>query len=202
MVGRVLWRGAAAVCVGACALLMSATALASGPASSTAALGVVKLQREGASGAFTTSPIYALVGKVIEYQMQVTNTGDVPLAVTMIDPLCASGTLSGPLPTLPGNTLLPGGEVQYTCSHLLTGADASPFINTAIVVGLPPAAPAVVATASVRANKQAVGTITIARCARGHLRRTITRHGRKVAVCAARRRVRARRRTRGPAFTG
>lgn len=181
-----------------------------GPASSPVvspapAIQVVKLQREGSSGGFTRGPIYALVGTAIEYEIQVTNTGNTPLTLSLHDPLCATGTLSGPvqlIATLSGEVLLPGGEVQYTCSHLLTGSDASPFINTVSVSGQPPIGPPVVGTASVRANKQAVGKITIRRCGRGKIRRAVRRHGRTVRVCAARRHVVVRRRRTPPVFTG
>jgi hypothetical protein len=170
------------------------------------AISVAKLQREGASGPFTASPIDAIVGKRIQYEIQVSNTGNTPLALSLSDPLCDAGTLEGPTSlsgTLSVNVLSPGGQAQYTCSHVLTGADASPFTNTATVTGAPPSGPPVVGTSSVTANKQAVAVVTIARCARGKVKRTRKIHGKKVTACVARKpAVISRKPVRHSGFTG
>jgi hypothetical protein len=155
------------------------------------AISVVKLQREGTSGAFTSSPIYALVGTPIQYEIQVTNTGNLPLALSFSDPLCDAGTLEGPTSlsgTLSVNVLSPGGAAQYTCSHVLTSGDASPFTNVATVTGTPPSGTPVTAGSSVTANKQSVSSVTVQSvkgCGKGKVRKTKKVHGKKVTVCAA-----------------
>ncbi len=170
---------------------------------------VVKLQRDGTSGAFTTSTITAKVGDTIEYEIQVTNTGTSPLTLSLSDPLCNAGTIGGPTAlsgTLTGSVLSPGGSAQYTCSHVLRGDDASPFTNTATVTGQPPTGPPVAGTASVTANKQAVQSKKILRCARGKVKKTKRVHGKKVVVCVPKKKsvhaVVIRRRVRPPQFTG
>jgi|GEM_PF-4835846 len=180
----------------------------------TPAIRVVKLQRDGSSGPFTTGTINAVVGTTIDYEIQVSNTGALPLTLSISDPMCDVGTISGPVAvagTLIGDTLAPGGEAQYTCSHVLRGDDASPFINTATVTGQPPAGPPVVGTSSVSANKQALSARKVLRCRRGTVRRTERRHGRRVVVCVPRRHpprrrsrrpVVIRRHPRPPQFTG
>jgi hypothetical protein len=153
---------------------------------------VVKLQRDGSTGSFTTAPITATVGDTIEYEIQATNTGTAPLTLSLSDPHCDAGTVSGLTlvsGTLNGNVLSPGGVAQYTCSHVLTSGDASPFTNTATVTGQPPSGPPVIGTSSVSANKQAVLPVTIkkkpVRCPEGKVKRTKKRHGKKVIVCVA-----------------
>jgi plastocyanin len=152
---------------------------------------VVKLQRDGSSGSFTTAPITAKVGDTIQYEIQVTNTGTAPLSLTLSDPRCAPGTISGPMlisGTLNGNVLEPDGEAQYTCSHVLTASDSSPFTNTATVTGQPPSGPPVSGTSSVVANKQAVLPVTIKKCPKGKVKRTKKVHGKTQIACVAKKR--------------
>jgi len=81
-------------------------------------ISVVKLQRDGTSGQFTTGTITAKVGDTIEYEIQVTNTGNTPLALSLNDPLCNAGTVRGPFAvsgSLAGNVLSPTAVAQYTC---------------------------------------------------------------------------------------
>jgi hypothetical protein len=102
---------------------------------------VVKLQRDGTTGSFTTSPITANVGDTIYYEIQVTNTGDTDLTLSLSDPHCDAGTIAGPTAvsgTLSGNKLIPGGVAQYTCSHVVQAGDAPAFTNQACVTGTPP----------------------------------------------------------------
>ena len=86
----------------------------------------------------------------ISYQIRVTNTGKLPLTLSLSDPRCDSGTIQGPFAvsgTLTGQTLSPGGRAFYTCTHALTAQDGagrfSPFRNTATVTGQPPSGPPV-----------------------------------------------------------
>jgi hypothetical protein len=170
------------------------------------ALTVNKLEREGPSGTFSSGPINALVGTPIEYEIQISNTGNTPLALSVSDPLCDAGTLQGPTSlsgTLSVNVLSPGGGAQYTCSHVLTPGDASPFTNTTTVTGQPPSGSPVTATATVTANKQAVQAVSTLRCSTGKVKKTRRVRGRKVAVCVAKKRsVISRRATRRSGFTG
>ena len=116
---------------------------------------VVKLQRDGTSGTFTSSQIAASVGDTIYYKIQVTNTGNVPLALSLSDDPCDAGTTQGPVSIrgiLSGNTLSAGGVAQYTCSHVATASDIPRYINTAVVTGQPPSGPRVTGTGIVIAN--------------------------------------------------
>jgi hypothetical protein len=86
----------------------------------------------------------------IDYQIQVTNTGQTPLTLSLSDSLCDSGTIAGPVQvsgTLTNDTLSAGGQAYYTCTHTLTQNDpelhatGEPFTNTATVTGTPPSGP-------------------------------------------------------------
>jgi uncharacterized repeat protein (TIGR01451 family) len=140
---------------------------------------VLKLQSLSASGPFTTSQLTTSVGHTIYYEIQATNTGNAPLTLSITDPECDAGTLSGPVAltgSLSGNVLSPGGEAQYTCSHVLRSGDASPFTNTATVIGTPPSGPPVSGTSSVTAKKAAVLPIRLCRAPSG---KVIRYHGTK-----------------------
>jgi large repetitive protein len=78
------------------------------------------------------------VGQTVEYEVIVTNTGNVALTLGALnDPNCDAGTIAGG----PGETALaPGASTTYTCKHVLTQADreAGTFTNSASVTGSPP----------------------------------------------------------------
>jgi hypothetical protein len=121
----------------------------------TPGLKVVKLQRDGTSGAFTTNQINARVGDTIYYKVEVTDTGNVPLTLSLDDAHCDAGTIQGPASisgTLNGDTLSAGGVAQYTCSHVVTAEDIPQYTNTAIVTGTPPSGPPIHGTGIVVAN--------------------------------------------------
>jgi hypothetical protein len=116
----------------------------------------------GASSRFTHGAITVQVPKsgnyaiLISYQIQVTNTGARPLALSLKDGRCDAGTVKGPFAvqgSLNGNTLAPGGKAFYTCTHTLTQNDGrgrfSSFRNTATVTGRPPSGPPVHGTSTV-----------------------------------------------------
>jgi hypothetical protein len=117
---------------------------------------VAKSQKlAGSTSGYTTSIITAAVGQRVEYQMSVTNTGGVDLALSFSDPRCDQGTVSGPFGTRnPDGTLAPGKTVDYYCSHVITRADrtAGSFTNTVTIVGTPPSGSPLSGTSSVTAN--------------------------------------------------
>jgi hypothetical protein len=107
---------------------------------------VVKLQRDGTSGAFTSNDITASVGDTIYYEIVVTNTGDTTLKLSLSDPHCDSGTVQGPIlvsGTLTNDTLSAGGVAEYTCWHVVTAADLPSYTNVGTVTGTPPSGPPV-----------------------------------------------------------
>src|SRR6202035_5143600 len=116
---------------------------------------VVKLQRDGTSGPFTSGQITASVGDTIFYKIQVTNTGNTTLALSLNDPHCDSGTVQGPFGisgTLNGDTLSAGGVGQYTCSHVVTADDVPQFTHAGVVSGQAASGPADHGTGIVVAN--------------------------------------------------
>src|SRR5205085_12205766 len=85
-----------------------------------------------------------------------------PLVLSLDDPRCDPGTVSGPTlvsGTLNGSKLSPGGEALYTCTHTLTRNDPNtsvsgqPFTNTATVTGTPPSGPPVHGTGIVTVDR-------------------------------------------------
>jgi uncharacterized repeat protein (TIGR01451 family) len=101
------------------------------PPSYSLGLSVQKLERDGTTGSFTSGPISAVVGDTIFYEIFVANIGNTPLDVTLSDPHCDAGTLM-PTGTV---TLAAGATEEYTCSHVLTSADGSSYVNTATASG-------------------------------------------------------------------
>lgn len=93
------------------------------------------------------------------------NTGKTPLALSV-------------------NVLSPGGEAQYTCSHVLRAGDASPFTNTTTVTGAPSSGTPV-SSSAVLATKQSVQATKVSRCGKGKVKKTKKVHGKKVTVCVA-----------------
>jgi hypothetical protein len=144
-----------------------------------AAIRVVKLERDGATGgAFTRGPITitehagSYVVHTIQYKIVVTNLGNVPLTLSLNDPRCDATTVAGPLRisgTLNGEVLSPGAQAQYTCSHALLQGDSTPFTNTATVIGTPPLGPPVHGTSKVTVKKQTVAAKKICRTPSGRV---------------------------------
>jgi uncharacterized repeat protein (TIGR01451 family) len=103
-------------------------------------IAVDKQVRVGPSGGFSDGPVQAQVADELTYRQTVTNTGDSPLTVTVDDPLCNSGTLSGPTADADDDSRLDLSETwTYTCTHQLSAADPDPLVNTAVVTGTDPA---------------------------------------------------------------
>ena len=82
----------------------------------------------------------AQVGDTIAYKFDVTNPGDVGLAVTLSDPRCDAGTLKGPQKVAgdSDNSLEPDELWRYTCTHKVTSSDPDPLPNTVHVKGKDP----------------------------------------------------------------
>jgi hypothetical protein len=98
-------------------------------------LTIAKLQKiAGSSTGFTTERLTGALGQTVDYQIVVTNSGNVPLALSEFrDEHCDPGTLAGG----PTEALAPEASVTYTCSHLLTTPGS--LINEASVEGRPEA---------------------------------------------------------------
>ena len=137
-------------------------------------LTIVKTQRlAGSQSAYVSTPLDATAGQQLDYRVLVTNTGNVPLALSMSDPVCDTGTLSGPTGELEADHMLaPGGQAEYHCTHVVVSSDGSNITNVATVTGTPPKGPAVgplsssviadVASREVLASKSCVsGTVTL-----------------------------------------
>ena len=76
---------------------------------------VLKEQRLGSSGSYTTEKLTGKLGETVDYLITVTNTGGVSLKLQKItDADCSN--VSGPSQT----ELAPGGKATYTCEHKLT----------------------------------------------------------------------------------
>ncbi len=96
---------------------------------------IEKLQEIGGGGkAFTTAELTGAVGQTVNYEIVVTNTGNVPLTFgEFTDENCDPGTISGG----PGaNPVAPGKMTIYTCRHVLVGVGT--YTNTATDTGTPP----------------------------------------------------------------
>jgi uncharacterized repeat protein (TIGR01451 family) len=92
---------------------------------------IEKLQEiEGSGEGFTTSELTAVEGQTVDYEIIVTNTGNVPLTFSEFsDEKCENVT--------PGSSSLePGESTTYTCDHVLT--TTGPYANTAEDTATPP----------------------------------------------------------------
>jgi uncharacterized repeat protein (TIGR01451 family) len=90
---------------------------------------------EGSNEGFTTGTLSGQVGQTVDYQVTVTNTGNVPLTFSSFTDANCSGIAGGP-----SGALEIGKSATYTCSHTLVLADANkPYENSATVTGTPPA---------------------------------------------------------------
>jgi hypothetical protein len=95
---------------------------------------IEKLQEIRGSGmGFTKEKLMGEVGQTVDYEIVVTNTGQVPLTFSdFTDPHCDPGTIEGG----PGSSpVAPGASTTYTCSHVLTTTGI--YTNVATVTGTP-----------------------------------------------------------------
>jgi hypothetical protein len=92
---------------------------------------IEKLQRIAGTSTYTTDELTGKTGQTVEYEIVVSNTGNVPLTFSEFsDPKCEmiSGGPSGPV--------APGKSATYTCKRLLT--EVRPYANSATDTGTPP----------------------------------------------------------------
>ena len=111
----------------------------------TPGIAVIKYQRiDGTTGPYTRDLLTVQVGQRIDYEMVVSNTGQVPLAITFSDPHCDAGSITGPTGDLNSDgTLKPGGQATWFCFHIALASDRPTFTNTVTVTGTPPSGPPV-----------------------------------------------------------
>jgi hypothetical protein len=90
----------------------------------------------GTKAGFTTAPLTGTVGETVDYQVTVTNTGNVALKFSsFVDAQCEQPTISGG----PGEgAVAPGAATVYACSRMLPSPGK--FVNTASVIGTAPGA--------------------------------------------------------------
>jgi hypothetical protein len=98
---------------------------------------IEKLQQiVGSGGGFTREKLEGAIGETVDYLIEVTNTGTMPLVFSgFVDSHCDEGTITGG----PGaSPVLPGATTIFACSHLLTSA--GPYVNvaSATAAGEPP----------------------------------------------------------------
>lgn len=118
------------------------------------AITVEKLQRVGSTDPYTAATVTATVGQTIAYQINVRNTGNVMLTVTLQDPRCDAGTLT----PAGGQGVGPTGTVTFTCTHVLTAGDVGSFVNTATATGTAGNGQQVTGTGTVTAQVGAAAT--------------------------------------------
>ena len=88
---------------------------------------IQKLQRIKGESAYTTAELHTPVGGVVQYEVLVTNTGEVALAfMALHDPNCEN-IAGGP------STLAVGASATYTCEHTLT--TVGQYVNEASIEG-------------------------------------------------------------------
>jgi uncharacterized repeat protein (TIGR01451 family) len=94
---------------------------------------IEKLQEvQGSATGFTTSPLVAEVGQTVDYEIVVTNTGNVPLTFSEFTDEHCENLTGGP----GAGSVAPGASTTYFCNHVMT--IAKPYRNTATDTGTPP----------------------------------------------------------------
>jgi uncharacterized repeat protein (TIGR01451 family) len=85
-------------------------------------------------------PALAHVGDTITYTFNVRLTQNSPplSGITVTDPICDAGSLTGPSGDDRDGVLEQGENWRYTCTHTVTASDADPLPNTAEACGTAP----------------------------------------------------------------
>jgi hypothetical protein len=90
---------------------------------------IEKLQKLRSEAAFTPFEVFAKVGEVVEYEIVVRNTGEVPVIFSNFTDTGCENIAGGP----GANPVPPGEETIYTCEHTLTSVGE--YTNEASVEG-------------------------------------------------------------------
>jgi hypothetical protein len=123
----------------------------SSPAPAAPTLTLVKTERDAtAGGLFVRGPLAVNVGDRIDYQIVVTNTSGVPVAVLIDDRGCR--IRGGATLRFVGVQFPPGTTLTYHCSHVIAKADGPVYSNTAMAAGTSAAAAATPVSSTVTAN--------------------------------------------------
>ena len=102
-----------------------------------------KTQALAANGSYVDSNLNVHVGDTVYYKLVVTNTGNVSLPVTTLDPPASQTGCDGPLQTAPTSgsdvampdTIAAGASKTYYCSHVVDGTEGDTFTNHACASG-------------------------------------------------------------------
>jgi hypothetical protein len=94
-------------------------------------IAVTKTERIANVGDFVQGPIAAKVGQTIQYKIDVVDTGNVMVWVTVADALCDAGTLSSPN----GIGIGPTSTATFTCSHVVKASEVGNLVNTVTATG-------------------------------------------------------------------
>ena len=87
---------------------------------------------DGSGKGFTKEPLTSALGATVDYQIVVTNTGNVPLKFSNLTDANCTNLAGGP-----GNSeVAPSKSATYTCNHVLTAPGQ--YVNEASVEGSPP----------------------------------------------------------------
>jgi uncharacterized repeat protein (TIGR01451 family) len=88
---------------------------------------IEKFQRLGGQGAFTKNELIGQIGQTVEYEIVVTNTGNVTLKFSHFTDTKCEGIAGG------ASELAPGASTTFTCSHKLTSVGI--WTNAATIEG-------------------------------------------------------------------
>ena len=94
---------------------------------------IEKLQRIAGESSFTKNEVSGKVGQVVDYEIIVKNTGNVPLKFSEFTDSNCEHIEGGP----GSEEVAPGGSSTYTCVHTLS--TVGPYSNQASDTGTPPA---------------------------------------------------------------
>ncbi len=91
---------------------------------------IIKKQRIGSSGSYTTEKLSAEVGQTVDYQITVENTGNVAIKFgSLSDAKCTNIQPAG------STELAVGGKEAFTCEHTLVSGDKPEYTNVAAIEG-------------------------------------------------------------------